>query len=100
MGLRTDSGAFLFNLTNRTSFPCKWHKKAIGCSKDYGPYFGLGELGVAGEPFNKQDACVSWANDSGYKIPKNSEYINMLTNKKDRRFTISSIEVWGVRFKD
>jgi hypothetical protein len=42
---------------------------------------------------------LSWANHSGYNIPENSEGINMLTNKKGY-FTISSIEVWGVRFKD
>jgi hypothetical protein len=98
----------LFNLTSRTSFPCRDHYKAIGCGKEEGPHFGRGELAVGEEPFNRQYACLSWANRSGYKIPKNSEGINMLTNKKSVKqgyndicyFTISSIEVWGVRFKD
>jgi hypothetical protein len=88
-------------LTKRTSFPFLKHEGAILCDKDRGPYFGYwGELGVLHEPFNKQDVCRSNANRPGFKIPENSEGINMLTNKKDTRFTISSIEVWGVRFKD
>jgi hypothetical protein len=45
----------------------------------------------------------------GYKIPVNSEGINMLTNKKSVKtergndrcdFTISSLEVWGVTLID
>jgi hypothetical protein len=86
---KTDSGAFLFNLTRRTSFPCLKHEEAIGCKKNCGPNFGVLELSVVGEPFNKEDACNSWANESDYKIPRNSEGINMLTNKKGLRFTIS-----------
>ena len=59
------------------------------------------------EPFNKPNACWSDANENGYKIPVNSEGINMLTNKKSVKdkygwerfyFTISEIEVWGVTF--
>jgi hypothetical protein len=70
-----------------------------------GPHFGDRELGVVDEPFNRQHACWSFANESVYNIPENSEGINMLTNKKCDEygrcyFTISSIEVWGVRFKD
>jgi hypothetical protein len=65
-----------------------------------GPCFGLGGLGVVYEPFNKKEACWSCANQPVYEIPENSESINMLTNKKGWSFTISSIEVWGVRFKD
>ncbi len=54
-------------------------------------------------------ACWSIANHPGYKIPVNSEGINMLTNKKFVKnkhgseickFTIREIEVWGVKFKD
>jgi hypothetical protein len=47
---------------------------------------------------------------SGYRIPHNSEGINLLTNQKRLRigkedtdtcwFTITEIEVWGVRFKE
>jgi hypothetical protein len=99
-----DSGAFLFNLTRCTSFPCIKHEWAIRCKKDWGPHFGNGELRVYGEPFNKPNACWSNANASGYKIPVNSEGINMLTNKKSvneygwekSHFTIREIEVWGV----
>ncbi len=42
---------------------------------------------------------MSWANESAYLIPENSEGINMLTNKKSGPFTIREIEVWGVTFK-
>jgi hypothetical protein len=71
------------------------------CWKDRGPDFGsLGELEVREEPFNRQDACLSWAYEPGYMIPVNSEGINMLTYNENGYFTISSIEVWGVRFKD
>ena len=77
---------------------------AIKCRKDWGPYFGNGELSVLLEPFNEPNACWSWANFNGYKIPVNSEGINMLTIKKsvkdgsfvESRFTIREIEVWGV----
>jgi hypothetical protein len=61
--------------------------------------FGWSDLVVEREPFNRKNACKSWANESAYKIPENSEGTNMLTNKKGWYFTISSIEVWGVMFK-
>ena len=59
------------------------------------------------EPFNSSNACWSDANDDGYRIPVNSEGINMLTNIKSIKneygheksyFTIREIEVWGVTF--
>jgi hypothetical protein len=87
-------------LTIRTSFPCVDHDWAIRCWKNCGAYFGRGELSVGYEPFNKPNACWSFKNHSGYKIPVNSEGINMFTNKKGEDFTISSIEIWGVRFKE
>ena len=87
-------------MTRRTSFPCRKHKWAIRCGKYWGTDFGWGELVVGGEPFNRKGACWSYANEDGYEIPENIEGINMLTNKKCIWFTISSIEVWGVRFKD
>jgi hypothetical protein len=74
--------------------------------KDYGPCFGKAEFSALHEPFNIENACISWTNSSGYKIPRNSEGINMLTNKKCdeglrlSRFTISEIEVWGVSFNE
>jgi hypothetical protein len=57
---------------------------AIVCSKYQGPRFGWGELNVFREPFNKPNACSSFANNSGYKISVNREGINMLTNKKSK----------------
>jgi hypothetical protein len=97
----------LFNFTTHTSFPCNNPSEAIYCSKNYGPYFGSLELSAWDEPFNKENACSSWTNDSGYNIPQNSEEINMLTNQMSYnrfggrvcKFTISEIEVWGVNFK-
>jgi hypothetical protein len=102
-----DPGAFLFNLTRHTSFPCLDHTRAISCNKYYGPDFGLSELLVLHEPFNQPNACWSRGNKEGYKISVNSEGINMLTNNKSVKekdgdelckFTIREIEVWGVTF--
>ena len=102
---KTDSSAFIFNLTRPTSFPCLDHERAINCWKYSGPVFGNYELLVLHEPFNQPNACWSMPNKDGYKIPVNSEGINMLTNKKCddgdvSEFTISSLEVWGVTLKD
>ena len=94
----------LFNLTAHTSFPCKHPSGAVRCRKYDGPYFGDVELSAFYEPFNKENACESWTNMSGYSIPRNIDGINMLTNQKcidrlDRcKFTITEIEVWGVKF--
>ena len=60
------------------------------------------------EPFNKLFACLSYANEAVYSIPKNSKAINMLSNQKNHKlfdaewssFTISELEVWGVRFNE
>jgi len=49
---KTDPGAFLFNLTRRTSLPSLDHKWAIECDEDCGPSFGFRELTVYSEPFN------------------------------------------------
>jgi len=75
------------------------------CDKEKGPGFGNGELLVLHQPFNQPNACRSNANFGGYKIPVDSEGINMLTNKKSVNdifersyFTIREIEVWGVNF--
>jgi hypothetical protein len=97
----------LFNFTTHTSFPCIHPSWAIRCRKDRGPYFGDAELSAYWEPFNKENACTSWTNNDTYKIPRNSEGINMLTNQKCEEgltnlsfFTISEIEVWGVSFNE
>jgi hypothetical protein len=78
---------------------------AIVCGKDRGPCFGSGEL-AAGEPFNRDNNCWSWANERGYNIGKDSESRSMLTNLKcdglsSRRcyFTISEVEVWEIIFE-
>jgi hypothetical protein len=98
-----DPDAILFNLSKHRSFPCVDHEEAIYRGKYLGPSFGLGELTVFEEPFNKPNACYSLANFHGYEIPVNDEGINMLTNKKNTEknscyFTITEIEVWGVTF--
>ncbi len=82
MEWKSDAGAMLFNLTTHTSFPCKDPSWAIRCWKDRGPNFGDVELSAWYEPFNKEKACCSYTNNSGYSIPRNSEGINMLTNQK------------------
>ncbi len=107
---KSDAVAILFNLTTHTSFPCKDSSRAIRCWKDRGPQFGyFRELAAFNEPFNEEGACVSRTNEDVYNIPRNSEGINMLTNKMsddydftlDRcKFTITEIEVWGVYFNE
>ncbi len=50
------------------------------------------------EPFNGDGGCLSWANESGYRIPVDGAGTNMLTNKKDPGFTITELEVWEVTY--
>jgi len=62
----------LFNLSTQKKFKHQQQAElAIGGLSHYGPVFkGDGdwwELGVY-EQFNGEDKCVSWANESGYKI--------------------------------
>jgi hypothetical protein len=86
----------LFNLSSSRQFT-NTGKGGIGCSSFCGPVFGSedgGEL-YACEPFNGDRKCESWANRDGYKIVIEGGK-NMLTNKKDRYFTISELEVWEV----
>jgi hypothetical protein len=92
-------------LSKSRSFPCVDYRWAIRCWKNNGLCFGNGELRVFHGPFNEPNACLSQANESIYKIPVNSEGINMLTNiKSDKNnwcyFTITEIEVWGVTFSE
>jgi hypothetical protein len=68
------------------------------CSQNCGPCFaGAGyesEL-RAGQPFNGEKKCQSFANEAGYDIRVEGG-VNMLTNKEDGAFTISELEVWEV----
>jgi hypothetical protein len=72
----------LFNVTTKKVFKCIEHDQAITCRKSWGPCFGSTELG-AYEPFNGDYECWSYAENSGYKIGKDSERRSMLTNLKD-----------------
>ena len=72
----------LFNLTTHTSFPCEDHEEAIRCNKYSGPIFGIGELRVLNKPFTRDNACWSRGDGSVYRIPIDSEDVNMLTNQK------------------
>ncbi len=87
---KTDSSAFLFNLTRSLHFPSKATGKDINCSNIFGPGFsdGGGDLTASNEPFNGNNNCWSYANKNAYKIPLVGE-INQLTNQKDEYFTIS-----------
>jgi hypothetical protein len=58
-----------------------------------GPYFGYDEL-LACAPFNGKEKCNSYPNSAAFNIPVDAEGINMLTNQKNNRFTISELEVW------
>ena len=67
-----------------------------------GPRFGGGgirwELAAWGGPFNGENKCVSWANNAGYKIGKETDGVtNMLTRKKNGGFTITELEVWSLK---
>ena len=98
----------LFNLTSERYFPCVSPTDAVRCMKESGQEFGMGELLAFKSPFNQDKAFLSWANQSGYNIPVDSEGINMLTNLKYNNelsknhcwFTVSELEVWGVTFKE
>jgi hypothetical protein len=88
----------LFNLSSSRQFT-NTGKGGIYCDSGCGPYFGSNgydEL-CAGEPFNGDRNCRSWANNPGYKIVIEGGK-NMLTNKEDINFTITELEVWQVTF--
>jgi hypothetical protein len=89
----------LFNLSSSRQFTNRYGYGGIWCWSDRGPYFGSDgdgcELG-AGQPFNGDGSCWSFANRDGYKIVIEGGK-NMLTNKEDGRFTISELEVWEVK---
>jgi hypothetical protein len=88
----------LFNLSCCRQFPSKRSGRDIYCRDDFGPYFrgdGYVELSASNEPFNGDNKCLSYANKPGYGIP-NEGGVNMLTNKRDGKFTISELEVWEV----
>ena len=91
-----DIDAFLFNLTRSRQFPSKRSGRDIWCSQGCGPNFGghYPELG-AWEPFNGDKKCRSRENERGYGIPIEGG-VNQLTNKKDKGFTISELEVWEI----
>jgi hypothetical protein len=59
---------------------------------------GPSELTAGNEPFNGDGKCLSRANESAYRIPVDDGGINMLTNKKNKWFTISELEVWEVKY--
>ena len=94
-----DPSALLFNLTLKTFFPCKSQQGGIRNMSDWGPTFGQSELGVK-EPFIGEKKCWSTANGSVYKLEKDSEDKNNLTNEKSQHekcfFTVTEIEVWEV----
>jgi hypothetical protein len=66
-----------------------------------GPAFGgewSWELVAWDEPFNGENNCSSWANESGYKIGMETDGVtNKLTRKEDGEFTITELEVWSLK---
>jgi hypothetical protein len=89
----------LFNLSSSRQFKGS-HNAGIYCYTDDGPIFiadgNYCELG-AGEPFNGDKKCVSYANQPGFGIGVDANGNNLLTNKKGERFTITELEVWRVK---
>ncbi len=88
----------LFNLSLERFFPCQNEEKAIYVNSNFGPKFGFDELCVLYEPFNGHENCRSLTNNSAgaFKIPIDTNGINMLTNTADDDFSIIEIEVWEV----
>ena len=86
----------LFNLSKQSHFPNKRTGREIYCYSNCGPCFngGSNELSAWSEPFNGDNKCTSFAKEPGYDIPVDGAGTNMLTNKKDGRFTITELEVW------
>jgi hypothetical protein len=48
------------------------------------------------EPFNKENNCTSWANNSIYNIEEKNEGKNLLTQLNSEYFTITELELWKV----
>ena len=101
-----DSGSILFNLTTHRLFKSKDHSKAIKCSRGLGPCFGDEEL-IAFEPFNRENQCRAYVNQSGYRVDKDQENYNMLTNTQSKNsqskltiFSISELEMWEVIYTE
>ena len=93
----SDSEAMLFNLTCQRYFPSIKDEAAIFQTGTMGPYFGYDEL-LIGAPFNGEEKCTSNPNSAGFQIPVDAEGVNMLTNQKNNRFTISEFEVWQIEY--
>ena len=70
------------------------YETAIYCDSRYGPAFG--NLRPYDEPFNGDKKCRCFANESTYRIGKDSSGRNLLSLSADKynRFTISELEVW------
>jgi hypothetical protein len=81
----------VFNLNTHASFPCKDPSIALRCYKESSVGFGNGELCAYNEPFNTENAFISWTNFSGYNIPSNNEGINMLINQKNNNHSTVGI---------
>jgi hypothetical protein len=89
----------LFNLSSSRQFTNEG-KGGIWCNTDVGPAFGTEktlELCAEFQPFNGDNKCESYANESGHCIGLEDSK-NMLTNKENGKFTITEIEVWEVTF--
>ncbi len=58
------------------------------------------DLNITNEPFNGDGKSWSSENKPSYRIPKDADGKNMLTNQEGNRFTISELEVWHVKYLD
>ena len=74
---KKDEKAFIFSIDRKQIYRVKDAQKAIFCYSNYGPSFGGGALGVAGDPLNKEDVgyCYTngYLNGSIYGIASDSE---------------------------
>jgi hypothetical protein len=91
-----DDDAMLFNLSSCVHLPIVSAKMALFCRKEWGPNYGLNELGALNEPFNGNFNCSSTSYKQCYRI-QTEDHKNMLTNTDVGKFTITELEVWEVR---
>jgi hypothetical protein len=85
----------IFNLTNLENYPVIAKQRAITCFKD-SICFGDEEIKII-EPFNRENHCKSWANNTVYCIKEDNDGTNFLTKLKNECFTITEIELWSVK---
>ena len=108
-GYQKDEIAFIYSIDRKQIYRVVQADQAIYCGSSWGPNFGAGALGVAGDPLNKEDNGDCWTNGYSngaiYGIKSDIEGNHEVTGeghkqKNDaKRFTCVELEVYGVKFQ-